>query len=78
MATVQELLRAALDLPGDSPARDTEILLCHCLGKPRSYLYAWSEQVVAEGVRQQFESLMARRRAGSTARLSTRPRDSCS
>ncbi|MBT5005361.1 MAG: protein-(glutamine-N5) methyltransferase, release factor-specific, partial [Halieaceae bacterium] len=41
MVSVQELLRGARDLPGDSPARDAEILLGHCLDKPRSWLYTW-------------------------------------
>ena len=31
MATVQELLHEARDLPGDSARRDDEILPCHCL-----------------------------------------------
>ena len=36
MATVQELLHEARDLPGDSARLDAEFLLCHCLEQPRA------------------------------------------
>ena len=64
MASVQELLRQARDLPGDSPARDAEILLCHCLGKTRSWLYAWPESVLTADQLASFEALLSRRRDG--------------
>ena len=64
MATVAQLLRSGADLPGDSARRDTEILLCACIDKPRSWLYAWPEATVAEASAAQFSRLLAQRRQG--------------
>ena len=64
MVTVQELLRSGSDLPTDSARRDTEILLCHCLGKPRAWLYTWPEKEVARDCARDFENLLAQRREG--------------
>lgn len=64
MPTVGELLRDAMDLPGDSPRRDAEVLLCHCLDKPRSWLYAWPESAVEGEPLRRFLALRERRRAG--------------
>ena len=64
MVTVQELLRSGSDLPIDSARRDTEILLCHCLGKPRAWLYTWPEKEVARDCARDFEKLLAQRREG--------------
>jgi len=64
VVTVQELLRSGSDLPTDSARRDTEILLCHCLGKPRAWLYTWPEKEVARDCARDFEKLLAQRREG--------------
>ena len=64
MATVRELLQAGTDLPGDSARLDTEILLCHCLGKSRTWLYTWPEKAVLPDSMQRFEALLAQRRSG--------------
>ena len=64
MATVRELLDAAAGLPGDSPRRDVEVLLSHCLDKPRAWLYAWPEAEIDEPRRQQYEHLLEQRRDG--------------
>ncbi|MEP0203391.1 MAG: peptide chain release factor N(5)-glutamine methyltransferase [Halioglobus sp.] len=64
MPTVQELLRASDVLPGDSARRDTEILLCHCLDKPRSWLYTWPEASVEGPVLSKFNSLLTARSEG--------------
>ena len=64
MATVQELLRSGSDLPTDSARRDTEILLCHCLGKPRAWLYTWPEKEVSRDCARDFGQLLAQRREG--------------
>ena len=48
METVQALLRSARHLPGDSPLRDAEILLGHCLGKSRTWLYTWPDNEISE------------------------------
>jgi len=64
MVTVRELLRAGGDLPTDSARRDTEILLCHCLDKPRAWLYTWPENEVSRDSARHFSQLLERRRAG--------------
>lgn len=64
MATVRELLGAGSDLPTDSARRDTEILLSHCLGQPRAWLYTWPEKDVAPELALRFEQLLAGRRSG--------------
>ncbi|MDE0931768.1 MAG: peptide chain release factor N(5)-glutamine methyltransferase [Halioglobus sp.] len=51
-------------MPTDSARRDTEILLCHCLGKPRAWLYTWPEKEVARDCARDFEKLLAQRREG--------------
>lgn len=64
MASVRQLLADAADLPGDSARLDAELLLCHCLGKSRSYLYAWPEAEVDAAPSQRFRELLQARRAG--------------
>lgn len=64
MVTVQELLRSGDDLPTGSARRDTEVLLCHCLGKPRAWLYAWPEKEVSPECAQHFSQVLAQRRTG--------------
>lgn len=64
MATVQELLHSGSDLPSPSARRDTEILLCHCLGKPRTWLYTWPEREVPVEAVQAFSAMLEQRRAG--------------
>jgi release factor glutamine methyltransferase len=64
MATVRELLRSGADLSSDSARRDSEILLGHCLGKSRAWLYTWPEQAVAPECAQRFKELSAQRRNG--------------
>ncbi|MFV8816698.1 peptide chain release factor N(5)-glutamine methyltransferase [Haliea sp. E17] len=75
MSTVQELLRSASDLPGDSPRRDVEILLCHCLGKSRAWLYAWPEARLDADALAQFRELFRRRRAGEPVAYLTGQRE---
>ena len=64
MATVQQLLQEATTLPGDSARRDAEILLCHTLDKPRSYLYSWPESEPSPQQQLAFQKLMQQRREG--------------
>ncbi|MEM8659708.1 MAG: peptide chain release factor N(5)-glutamine methyltransferase [Pseudomonadota bacterium] len=64
MTTVQELLRCGDDLPGDSARRDCEILLGHCLSRPRSWLYARPEHPVDTIQVQHYLALLERRRSG--------------
>ena len=65
MATVQELLRRAGELPGDEPRRDREILLGHCLDRSRTWLYAWPDAEVTEEQAARFRQLLALRQSGT-------------
>ena len=64
MASVQELLRAASDLPGEDARRDAEMLLGHCLGKSRAWLYTWPEADVPAELARSYRDLLARRGEG--------------
>lgn len=66
MITIDTALCAApSQLPHSDSARlDAELLLCAVLGKARSYLYTWPEQVLTEEQQQRYDALMARRAAG--------------
>ena len=64
MSSVKELLREAHDLPGESPRRDAEILLCHTLDKPRSWLYTWPEAVPTDPQLTRYKALLQKRREG--------------
>ncbi|MCP4813387.1 MAG: protein-(glutamine-N5) methyltransferase, release factor-specific, partial [Planctomycetaceae bacterium] len=57
MPTVAELLGSASGLSAGSGRRDVEILLCHCLGKSRAWLYTWPEEEVEASKVGHFESL---------------------
>jgi release factor glutamine methyltransferase len=75
MATVQELLRAGSDLPTQCARRDVEILLGHCLNKPRSWLYTWPQKDVAPERAKHFEQLLAQRAKGLPVAYLTGERD---
>ncbi|MCG5547346.1 peptide chain release factor N(5)-glutamine methyltransferase [Halorhodospira halochloris] len=45
-----------------TPRLDAELLLCHVLGRPRSYLYAYLEQQFDGATQQAFLALIERRR----------------
>lgn len=66
MPTIKTLLlNAAQTLQhSDSPKVDAEILLAHCLNKPKSYLYTWPEDGVGGDALAQFERLLAQRAQG--------------
>ncbi|WMC09699.1 peptide chain release factor N(5)-glutamine methyltransferase [Oceanimonas pelagia] len=49
---------------GESPALDADVLLCHVLGKPRSFLLAWPEFEVSAEQKTELAELITRRRAG--------------
>jgi release factor glutamine methyltransferase len=48
----------------DSAALDAEVLLCHCLGKSRSFLRAWSDKPLTSEQAEPFWSLIEQRRQG--------------
>lgn len=45
----------------ESARLDAELLLAHCLDKPRSFLYSWPEKVLSDECWQQYRALIARR-----------------
>lgn len=83
MATVQELLHAGSHLQSSSHEeqqassgrRDTEILLCHALGKPRAWLYTWPEKTVSSEQEAHFRQLLKRRSEGEPVAYLTGTRD---
>ncbi len=52
---------ARIDTSSESPRLDAELLLSHCLGKPRSYLYGWPEVVLSESCWQHYRTLIEKR-----------------
>ena len=54
----------ALSPLSDSPRLDAELLLCHVLARPRSYLYTWPEHELGPEQQQQLAALLARRLQG--------------
>lgn len=65
--TIAELLatsRKRLAGISDSALLDSELLLCHCLDKSRTYLRAWSDSHVTAEVLSHFDGLLARRLGG--------------
>ena len=45
----------------ETPMLDAELLLAHCLGKPRSYLYSWPERELEDAQLHQYQELVKRR-----------------
>ena len=45
----------------DTAKLDAELLLAHCIEKPRSYLYSWPEQFLTDEVWQRYQSLVEKR-----------------
>jgi release factor glutamine methyltransferase len=63
MSSIRELLSNA-GLPGDGGRLEAELLLSHCLGESRSYLYTWPERDVPAEPADTFSRLVTARRAG--------------
>ena len=70
MNSVAGLLRQARecladsDQASDSVALDAELLLCHVLGKSRSFIFTWPEKEVEESDRTHFFQLIEQRQQG--------------
>jgi len=62
------LIQAASQLTGvrksDSSRIDVEVLLCHVIQQPRSYLFSHSDEILSEPQLTQFNLLLQRRLAG--------------
>jgi release factor glutamine methyltransferase len=64
---IQHTLSAAaerLQPVSDSARLDAELLLCHVLDKPRTFLYTWPEQQLSEAQSAALGGLLARRERG--------------
>jgi len=49
---------SAFEACSESARLDAELLLSHCLDKPRSYLYSWPEKRLSESCWQRFQKLV--------------------
>jgi len=75
-ATIKTLLEdASRHLTTASARLDAEVLLACALRKPRSYLHAWPEQVVAAATVITFNGLLQRRAAGEPVAYLTGQRE---
>lgn len=60
--TIRDLLKCSqLLLNGEAAALDCELLLCHCLGQDRTYVYTWPEREVDSAIESEFQKLLERR-----------------
>lgn len=50
-----------IDACSESARLDAELLLAHCLDKPRSYLYSWPEQSLSDSCWRHFQDLVQQR-----------------
>ncbi len=68
MPTIKTLLTHAtntLSSHSDSPLLDAEVLLGFVLGKPRTYLRAWCDNILTEQQLATFEALLKQRQQGT-------------
>lgn len=64
MATIRDLVAAAV-APGDGDARhEAEFLLGHVLGRPRAWLFAHAQDQIDADAQRRFEALVEARRRG--------------
>jgi release factor glutamine methyltransferase len=65
LTTLQQALQSAQQalsqLPHANPELEADLLLCCILDKPRSYLFAWPEQVLSPEQDQHYQRLVAQR-----------------
>ncbi|WP_428771831.1 peptide chain release factor N(5)-glutamine methyltransferase [Vibrio sp.] len=77
--TVQQALDnacARLTASGsDSPSLDAAVLLCHSLGKPRSFLFTWPDKILDAEQLAAFEQLLLRREQGEPVAYITGERE---
>ncbi|WP_165312025.1 peptide chain release factor N(5)-glutamine methyltransferase [Vibrio ziniensis] len=68
LLTVEAALKAAteqfIESGSDSPSLDANVLLCHVLDKPRSYLLTWPDKTLQSEQQNQFDALIERRKSG--------------
>lgn len=54
---------------------DAEVLLCHLIEKPRTWLYAWGDQLLSADTQAAFAALIAKRQAGEPVAYLTGQRE---
>ncbi len=59
-----QALIAEAGLTASEASLDADVLLAHCLGKPRSYLYTWPERELSDADAARCATLVARRQRG--------------
>lgn len=64
MQTVAQCLQSGRARLGEQQDLDVQVLLCHSLNRPRSYLYAWPDATVNEQQLSLYDSLIAARARG--------------
>lgn len=68
MTSIRQALQQAAEslrtLPHGSPELEAAVLLCHLLGKPRSFLYAWPDKMLSKRESDSFHNLINRRLRG--------------
>ena len=64
MLTIKAALSEASAIVSDSARLDAELLLCHAIGKQRTYLYTWPEAELSEPQALRFKELIERRKFG--------------
>ncbi|PNI02998.1 peptide chain release factor N(5)-glutamine methyltransferase [Vibrio diazotrophicus] len=68
LLTIEAALKTAaeqlIESGSDSPSLDANVLLCHVLDKPRSYLLTWPDKSLDTQQQNQFDALIERRKAG--------------
>ena len=61
--TIRQFTEQLAEL-SESAKLDVELLLAHSLGKDRTFLFTWADQIVTEEQELQFEALFSRRLNG--------------
>tara|TARA_B110000259_G_scaffold2385_1_gene2842 strand:+ start:12422 stop:13258 length:837 start_codon:yes stop_codon:yes gene_type:complete len=56
-----EWARQQMGCSSDSTTLDAEVLLAHCIGKSRSYLYTWPEQALSDEHWEAYQALITQR-----------------
>ncbi|MFW7526371.1 peptide chain release factor N(5)-glutamine methyltransferase [Vibrio ostreicida] len=62
--TLKQASKALMESGSDSPSLDAAVLLCHSLGKPRSFLLTWPDKPLQPEQLADFEAILDRRLKG--------------
>lgn len=62
--TLKKAVKQLQESGSDSPSLDAAVLLCHALGKPRSFLLTWPDKILDASQLEQFDTILNRRLTG--------------